>query len=94
MTLLCLLAWGGVATAADKVSHIKARWDPLHFQPAIETASNEQCLTCHQEILDRKPLPVTPAGVKTEHVLAWYQTVDTYEGEQDSFHRRHLADAE
>jgi len=71
-------------------SHIKARWDPLHFKPAIESATNEQCLVCHQEILERKVLPVTPAGMKAADTLAWYQTTDTYEGEQDSFHRRHL----
>jgi cytochrome c2 len=38
----------------------------------------------------RKPLSETPAGVKTEDTLAWYQTVDTYEGEQQTFHWRHL----
>jgi hypothetical protein len=67
-----------------------ARWDPLHFRPAISTASDEQCLACHREILERKPRAVTPAGVKADDALAWYQTLDTYAGEQDTFHRRHL----
>lgn len=76
-----------------KKSHIIARMDPLHFKPAIETASNEQCLACHQEILGKKPLDKTLSGVKTVNTRAWYQTVNTYEGEQDSFHRRHLLPA-
>ncbi|MEA3302516.1 MAG: hypothetical protein U9Q75_04470, partial [Pseudomonadota bacterium] len=59
--------------------------------PAIETASNEECLACHQEIMERRPLAETPAGVKTEDTLAWYQTDSTYQGEQETFHRRHLA---
>lgn len=90
IALAGLMLMGNAALADAEVSHIEARWDPLHFKPAIETASNEQCLVCHQEILDRQPLPVTPAGVKASDTLAWYQTVDIYEGEQDSFHRRHL----
>ncbi|MCB1877816.1 MAG: hypothetical protein KDH88_17730 [Chromatiales bacterium] len=67
-----------------------SRWDPIHFKPAIDSASNEQCLTCHQEIIDRKVLERSPAGLLPEDALAWYQTLDTYEGEQDTFHRRHL----
>ena len=67
-----------------------ALWDPIHFKPLIETATNEQCLACHQKILERRPLEQSPAGVKADQVLAWYQTLDTYEGEQDTFHRRHL----
>ena len=89
-----LLAWfvliaNPVGADTDK-SHIKARWDPIHFKPAIETASNEECLACHQEIMERKPLPETLVGVKAEDTLAWYQSVDTYEGAQETFHRRHL----
>ncbi len=77
-------------SARQTGSHIKARMDPLHFKPGIESASNQQCLQCHQEILQRKPRTKTQAGVKSEDILAWYQTIDTYLGEQDSFHRRHL----
>jgi len=79
------------ATAADAViSHQAATWDPIHFKPAIDNATNEQCLACHQEILDRKVRKASPAGVTASEALAWYQTLDTYQGEQDSFHRRHL----
>jgi len=35
--------------------------------------------------------PVSMAGVKAEDTLAWYQQLVTYKGEQDTFHRRHLA---
>jgi len=75
--------------AQDKNYH-RAKWDPIHFKPAIDSASNEQCLACHKEILDRKPRETSPAGVKKSEVLAWYETLNTYEGEQDTFHRRHL----
>lgn len=68
-----------------------ARWHPLHFKPGIATASNEECLTCHQEILKVKVRPVSPAGLKAADSVAWYQTLDTYSGEQMTFHARHLA---
>ncbi len=68
----------------------RARYYPLHFAPAIETASNEECLVCHQEILDHQPRSASPAGVSTDSTFAWYQTLDTYEGPQASFHWRHL----
>jgi hypothetical protein len=74
----------------DADNYESARWHPIHFKPAIDTATNEQCLACHQEILDRKVLPESPAGVSASDALAWYQTLDTYEGPQDTFHRRHL----
>jgi len=80
-------AQGSPAPALD---YHRAKWDPIHFKPAIESAANEQCLACHKEILDRKPRDASPAGVKKSEVLAWYQTLNTYEGEQDTFHRRHL----
>lgn len=70
--------------------YYKAMWDPIHFSPAIESATNEQCLKCHQEILGRNVLPNTPAGVSTDSTLAWYQTLTTYEGAQETFHQRHL----
>lgn len=70
--------------------HQHAQWDPLHFSPAIDSAKDEQCLACHQEILERKVLTQSPAGVATRSTLAWYQTLSTYEGPQETFHRRHL----
>ncbi len=90
LALLIIPVSQNAALAESQQSHIKARMDPLHFKPAIETATNEQCLQCHQEILQRKPREVTQAGVKSEDTLAWYQTVHTYVGKQDTFHRRHL----
>lgn len=69
----------------------RAKWDPIHFQPAITTASNEQCLSCHQEIVARRVLEKSPAGVASSSTLAWYQTLTTYDGPQETFHRRHLS---
>ncbi len=80
----------GSVLAADNGYEI-ARWDPIHFKPAIETATDEQCLACHQEVLEPSVREASPAGVKASETLAWYQTLTTYEGEQDTFHRRHLA---
>jgi len=68
----------------------RARWDPIHFKPAIDTASDEQCLACHQEVLDDRVRETSPAGIRASDSLAWYQTLDTYKGEQETFHRRHL----
>lgn len=68
----------------------RAMWDPIHNKPAIDTATNEQCLECHQEILNRKVLTQSPAGVSADNSLAWYQTLTSYEGSQETFHRRHL----
>jgi len=67
-----------------------ARWHPIHFQPMIQQATNEQCLACHHEVLRPTVRTATPAGVATGDTLAWYQTLDVYEGEQETFHRRHL----
>lgn len=92
-----------IANIAERVSKLekslpeldyeRARWHRLHFKPAIDGASNQECLVCHKPIVDRKPLQVSPAGVKAEDVLAWYQTLDTYEGEQQTFHYRHMESA-
>jgi len=68
----------------------RARFHPIHFPPQITEASNKECLVCHQEILDRKPLDASPAGVSAMDTIAWYQTLDTYAGDQASFHWRHL----
>ena len=78
--------------ATEQQDYHAAKWNHLHFKPAIKKATNEQCLACHQEILERKPLQQSPAGVKASDTLAWYQTLSTYQGDQDTFHRRHLVD--
>ncbi len=80
----------GLAQAESKPSYDAARWDPIHFQPQIATASDEQCLACHKNILEDKPKEQSSAGVRRDESLAWYQTLASYEGEQDTFHRRHL----
>ncbi len=65
-------------------------WDPIHFKPQINNATDQQCLNCHKEVLDRKVLDQSQVGVKANEVLAWYQTLDTYSGPQADFHWRHL----
>ncbi len=78
--------------AVDPASDLfRATYSPLHFKPAIETASDAQCLACHKEVLEDKVRPVSPAGVEAVVSLAWYQLVSTYSGDQDTFHRRHLS---
>lgn len=76
---------------ADKAGQYdQAIWNKFHFLPPGTHVTDEQCLTCHQEVLERRVLPKSPAGLKASDVLAWYQTLDTYTGEQETFHRRHL----
>jgi nitrate/TMAO reductase-like tetraheme cytochrome c subunit len=69
---------------------LRATYSPLHFKPAIDAATDQQCLACHKEILEDKPRVASPAGARAADSLAWYQRTSTYSGEQDSFHRRHL----
>ncbi|MEA3274734.1 MAG: hypothetical protein U9Q81_05455 [Pseudomonadota bacterium] len=88
--LIGCVAVGGNAVAEQTPSYDEARWDPIHFKPAIESASNEDCLACHAEVLEPSVRAQSPAGVTKSEALAWYQTLDTYQGEQESFHRRHL----
>lgn len=78
------------AGKANNKDYEQARWDPIHFKPAITKATDKQCLSCHQDILKRTTLEQSPAGVKTSETLAWYQTLGTYEGKQETFHQRHL----
>lgn len=85
--LLSLVIHGPILAEAD---YARAKWDSLHFKPAIEQASDDQCLACHKEVLDRRVLEASPAGVAASSALAWYQTLDTYAGPQETFHRRHL----
>jgi nitrate/TMAO reductase-like tetraheme cytochrome c subunit len=84
---LCCYAVAGQTAETD---YEDARWDPIHFQPAIDNATNEQCLACHEEVLSNRVKAESPAGVKAENSIAWYQTLETYQGEQETFHRRHL----
>lgn len=94
LSVLFLLSAAGMtleaASGTKDTNYHNSRWNALHFPPAINSATNEQCLQCHQEIIKRKVLDGSPSGVSTESTLAWYQTLTTYEGPQETFHRRHL----
>lgn len=70
--------------------YFSKQWDPIHFKPQIDKATDAQCLSCHQNIINHKVLEKSQAGVKSSDVLAWYQTLDTYSGSQENFHWRHL----
>ncbi|HZV53719.1 MAG TPA: hypothetical protein VFF82_02165 [Rhodocyclaceae bacterium] len=79
------------ATASSAApDYLRATYSPLHFRPAAELARDAECLACHREVIDDKVRVKTPAGVPTQDTLAWYQTLSTYAGEQETFHRRHL----
>lgn len=78
------------APSGSGKDHLRATYDPIHFQPAIATASDEQCLACHREVLEDRVRARSPAGVAAAASQAWYQQLSTYRGEQDTFHRRHL----
>lgn len=93
LAILCALA--AVSAQADTqtlqgLSYDEARWHPLHFKPASESATDEQCLACHAEVLEKSVRQETLAGITASEALAWYQALDTYQGEQETFHRRHL----
>lgn len=84
-------ASGQAAEVAESTGDLlRATYSPLHFKPAIDTASDEQCLACHKEVLEDRVRSTSPAGVVAADSLAWYQLVSTYSGEQETFHRRHL----
>lgn len=76
--------------AAKPASYHAAKYDPIHFKPAIEKATDQQCLACHAEVLKPSVRQSSPAGLPASTTKAWYQVTSTYQGEQDTFHRRHL----
>lgn len=75
---------------AVETDYLRTAYSPLHFRPAIEAATDEQCLACHREVIEDRVRAASPAGQKTELMHAWYQQTTTYAGEQETFHRRHL----
>jgi hypothetical protein len=80
------------APAATPMSYYQAaKYDPIHFKPAIDKASDQQCLACHAEVLAPSVRKTSPAGLEAASAKAWYQQISTYQGEQETFHRRHLA---
>ncbi|MBK9594679.1 MAG: hypothetical protein IPO57_04720 [Rhodocyclales bacterium] len=66
-------------------SYLRAAYSPLHYRPAIEAATDAQCLACHREVLEDRVRAASPSGLKSETLRAWYQEVPTYAGEQDTF---------
>lgn len=82
-----------IAAALPTMDYNTARYHPLHTPPASLTASNEECLVCHSEVLTDRPREASQAGVPASATIAWYQTLDTYTGDQQSFHYRHLQSA-
>ena len=78
------------AASAGGADYQRARYDPIHFKPAIDKATNDQCLSCHQEVLKPSVRDTSPAGGKAADAKAWYQQTSTYQGAQDTFHRRHM----
>lgn len=85
-----VLCAGAANAGQDKPPYEAARWDPRHFKPLIDTTPDAECLQCHAEVLAPSVRPRSPAGLRADQSLAWYQTLDTYAGPQDTLHRRHL----
>ncbi|QTD45104.1 hypothetical protein [Ottowia testudinis] len=81
------------AVAPKPASYHAAKYDPIHFKPAIDKATDQQCLACHAEVLKPTVRKASLAGVPASDAKAWYQVTSTYQGEQDTFHRRHLETA-
>jgi len=80
-----------VETPAEvEPDYLRAVYSPLHFRPAIDTATDAQCLACHREVVEDRVRTASPAGLKADALRARYQEAPTYAGEQDTFHRRHL----
>ena len=74
-------------------SYHAAKYDPIHFKPAIDKATDQQCLACHAEVLKPSVRKASPAGIEAANAKAWYQQTSTYQGEQETFHRRHMETA-
>ena len=70
--------------------YLRATYSPLHFKPAILNATDDQCLSCHKEVLQDRVRTASPAGLRAADSKAWYQETSTYTGDQDTFHRRHI----
>ena len=53
---------------------LRATYSPLHFKPAIESASDDQCLACHKEVLEDKPR-VASLGISGQVLIAVIRTL-------------------
>ncbi|MBL0087012.1 MAG: hypothetical protein IPP44_10045 [Ideonella sp.] len=89
--VMAALVLTGAGYAAPAVDYQRARYDAIHFKPAIAQATDAQCLACHAEVLRPSVREHSPAGVNAKTALAWYQQTSTYQGTQETFHRRHLS---
>jgi len=78
------------ATNVEPMSYQAAKYDPIHFKPAIDKATDQQCLACHAEVLQPSVRKTSLAGLESSSAKAWYQELSTYQGDQETFHRRHL----
>lgn len=87
LTGLFVLSLLTVSCSKKPLDYQRAKYDPIHFLPQINQASNDDCLKCHKEILENRVQPM-PSG--QENKKAWYQHLVTYQGKQDNFHYRHL----
>jgi hypothetical protein len=94
LLVLCVCSIWLPVRAADPAEpptdYHRAKWDPIHFKPAIDKATDADCLACHAEVLKPSVSAKSPAGVAASEALAWYQTLDTYKGDQETLHRRHI----
>jgi len=79
------------SSAGPGPDYLRAVYSPLHFRPAAELATDDQCLACHREIMESRVRDKSPAGLPAKEAKAWYQQLSTYAGEQETFHRRHLS---
>lgn len=52
-------------------------------------SADGRCRACHANQLDHVPRRTSPAGLDRDDARAPYQRLDTYAGEQSSFHWRH-----
>jgi hypothetical protein len=52
---------------------LRATYSPLHFKPAIETATDAQCLACHKEVLEDKAACRFAGRRQAADSTAWYQ---------------------
>ena len=87
---ICLLLFASTGYSEEK-DYQRSRFDPIHFPPLIDKATDQQCLSCHAEVLTPSVRETSPAGLPSDNAKAWYQFLSTYEGKQETFHRRHLA---
>ena len=78
------------ALVGSAVDVLRQRFASIHFPPAIGLASDAQCLACHRQVLEDRPRPASPSGLPASARRATYQELSTYQGDQESFHRRHL----